>query len=485
MGKGRVISHQGDGLYRIELVEDRLRAETRKTTAQQRIIDIDGKLTELEQDRIAAQSEVDAAASAQDQAIQDYQAAVQDPEVDEAPLRQAMVEAGEAVIEAAAKRDAIAANIRALKAEKLAMQKSIERIDALPALRQIDAWCADLTEDLSGEVATAEVNAEADQVLVRPGFEGRSVYDPARDGALQPALSGTPASVYYNLAMLPGTQKWRPTYRIGTITAIDYKIGTCSVTLDAAKSSQQSLDINAQTSFADVPVQYMECNATVFQINDRVLVLFAHDPETPMVVGFESHPLPCCTCEGQILDAQRYLSDVNYTDMFGGTVYTEFCPDSLWRVIELVDPDFNNWGETTRGGFDREVVDGEYQGVTMHFDEPLIIETSGVVNTRYVYFGPSRKVESHTISYDYGSTWYDGLTVYITIDLWEQGTGNRSFVDVTSSISGGTFSYPYTAPSGYWIESFTHSRQAFKDMRFEVGCFDRDAGEVVWPTPYV
>ncbi len=75
---------------------------------------------------------------------------------------------------------------------------------------------------------------------------------------MQPALSGTPASVFYNLAMLPGWQKWRPTFRIATISNIDNDL--CDISLDVATSSHQGLNVNAQASYSGVPIMYMECN---------------------------------------------------------------------------------------------------------------------------------------------------------------------------------------------------------------------------------
>ncbi len=289
MGKGRIITDHGEGHYTIELVEDRARADAARAIAVERVAALDTRINELEVDLAEAQAEVDSAADTLDQAIAAYQAEVQadgDSDIDTTTPAVALQEA-------AAKRDAIAASIRALKVERLALQRRIDLIDALPPLRQQQAWCADYTEGLSGEVATAEVPGEVQAIQVRPGYNGGAVYDQARDGALQPALSGTPAGVFYNLAMMPGWQKWRPTYRVGTISAIDYAGDTCSVTLDTAESSQQGLNVNAKSSYDNVPIQYMSCDAAIFEDGDRVLVRFDHDPDTPTVIGFESNPKLC------------------------------------------------------------------------------------------------------------------------------------------------------------------------------------------------
>ncbi|MFB9353148.1 hypothetical protein ACFFUA_38130, partial [Streptomyces heliomycini] len=174
-----------------------------------------------------AQQLVDQVAAEQDAAIDQYQAEIAEEGESEVDLAAFAA----ALLEAAGKRDAIRGEMNQLKVERLALQSRIARVDALPALRQVDAWCADLTEDLAGDVGTAEVPGEAKQVLVHPGHDGAATYDQARDGALQPALSSTPAGVFYNLAMLPGWQKWRPTYRIATITSISAIADTCAIDL--------------------------------------------------------------------------------------------------------------------------------------------------------------------------------------------------------------------------------------------------------------
>jgi sulfur transfer complex TusBCD TusB component (DsrH family) len=119
------------------------------------------------------------------------------------------------------------------------------------------AWCADLTEDLTGEVGTIEVPGERGTTLIRPGYDGGAVYSATRDGQLFPALCQDPAQLWYNYALLPGWQKWLPTYRFGSIVTIDYDNHTCSVTLEAAQSSVQSMDINNITSLSDVSIEYM------------------------------------------------------------------------------------------------------------------------------------------------------------------------------------------------------------------------------------
>lgn len=115
------------------------------------------------------------------------------------------------------------------------------------------AWCADHTEELSGQIGTIEVPGEIGEVLIRPGFDGDAAFNATRDGQIQPSIAGTPAQVWFNLAVFPGWQKWLPTFRFGTIVAdsLDFDNNTCSVCLDPSYSSAQNLDINQNQGFSE------------------------------------------------------------------------------------------------------------------------------------------------------------------------------------------------------------------------------------------
>lgn len=287
MGKGRIIATHGEGRYTLEILEDRARAESNRAMAMQRLEELDQRITEAEAEIPALQQAVDDAAQAQDAAIALHQQQLDEDGESDVDLAAFAV----AVMEAAANRDRKRIEVGSMKADRLSLQTRIERIDALPPLRQVETWCADYTEDLEGDVATAEVPGEVGQVIIKPGFEGASQWSATTDGSIQPALSGTPAGVFYNLAMLPGWQKWRPTFRIATISNIVND--TCDISLIPAASSQQGLNVNAQGSYSGVPIMYMDCNGAAFESADRVLVAFSGDAEAPVVVGFEKEPREC------------------------------------------------------------------------------------------------------------------------------------------------------------------------------------------------
>ncbi len=172
-----------------------------------------------------------------------------------------------------------------LKLQKVSLGKRLQLLQAHPDDPVMAAWCADLTEDLSGDVGTAEIPGERGDVQVLPA--GR-----AGSGQFQRAIAGTPAGTFFNLAVLPAWQKWKPTFRYGTITAISEDI--CSVALEDAQSSQQALNINQASTLSGVPIEYMTCNGTAFSEGDDVLVEFeGQDWGSPKVIGFKNEPKPC------------------------------------------------------------------------------------------------------------------------------------------------------------------------------------------------
>lgn len=237
MGKGTINSHIGDGQYSVELNFDVSR--------------VDGWITEL----TAAISYWETKIAAMDPGL----------EKDLATLKKAALEKRKSYLEG-----------------------------NTPADPTISAWCADLTEDLSGSVGTIEVPGERGTVLIQPGHDGNAAYDSDRDGQIQPIIASPAAQVFYNLAMLPGWQKWKPNFRFGTITAIDTDLDTCSVDVEAAASSAQGLDVNQAISISDITIEYMDCDSAAFEVGDDVLIKFeGNDWASPKVVGFKDNPQPC------------------------------------------------------------------------------------------------------------------------------------------------------------------------------------------------
>ena len=155
-----------------------------------------------------------------------------------------------------------------------------------------NAWCADLTEEApaGAYAATVDLPGESNLILLAPGCRGWS----AGDGLLTAREVMSPAQAFLNAAILPGWQRWKPTYRWGTCTALDEDADTMSVALASQPSSAQGLGINQVSTLTGVPVVYMSCNAKAFEVGDRVIVQFINrDWQQPRVIGFLDNPKPC------------------------------------------------------------------------------------------------------------------------------------------------------------------------------------------------
>lgn len=238
MGKGTIVSAIGDGQYSVQINYDRRAYDRIISTIDDNIATITAKLAGL------------------------------DPIADEAEY-----------------------NVTRLQKTALELRKS-NLVSSMPVDGTITAWCADMTDDLSGEVGLIEVPGESSEFNIQPGHEGNAAYSSTRDGQLVPTVAQGSAQAFYNLAMLPGWQKWKPTYRYGVITSIDGD--TASVQLSTALSSQQNLDVNNVDTMTDVQIEYMSCNGTAFAVDDIVLIKFTdQDWDSPKIIGFKENPKPC------------------------------------------------------------------------------------------------------------------------------------------------------------------------------------------------
>jgi hypothetical protein len=203
------------------------------------------------------------------------------------------------------------------------------------------AWCVDFTEDApaGSYVATLEIPGESALILVAPGARPWT----QQDGILTAREIMSPEQAFLNAAILPGWQKFKPTYRWGTIASMDAEAETCTVTLASAVSSAQSLAVNQTTTLRDVPIEYMECGASVFEVGDRVVVQFiGQNWATPKVVGFLDNPRPCnwqCIhLEGPLYFFESRDADVMDAIFSGAAVFEYRLNSSAWAT-HADDPD--------------------------------------------------------------------------------------------------------------------------------------------------
>lgn len=239
--------------------------------------------------------------------------------------RRAMVEAQKLTIDPQLKVDAL----RIARAQVL---DYITRWNAAVTQQTKDAWCTDYTEDGGGGVATIDIDGEADLTLIAPGCRGWN----ESDGYMQHTQIMSPEGYFWNAAVMPGWQKWKPTYRWGTISDIDPDANTATVYLAGATSSQQGLNINQSSTLSNVPVVYMTCHASAFEEGDRVVVQFLGQAwGNPRVIGFLDNPKPCL----------RYFASykvIGYPPLSSGNLHTyaviERDKDEDWLPYTIFTP---------------------------------------------------------------------------------------------------------------------------------------------------
>lgn len=243
MGKGTIVSGGADGLYSVQLNFSRERITKRIASLETNVTELATKIGSVASDISTIEWDILTLKSA---------ISVLNPVLDAAAIKEKQDTITRKTEELYVKRR----KRSALELTKKGCEKKIAYLTAnMPSDPTVSAWCSDKTEDLSGVVGTIEIPGERGTMLIQPGHEGNAVYSAARDGILEPSIAGTPAGTFWNLAMMPGWQKWKPTYRTGTITALDGDY--CSVELDEALSSRRGLDVNACDVFENVPIEYM------------------------------------------------------------------------------------------------------------------------------------------------------------------------------------------------------------------------------------
>lgn len=285
MGKAKILSGGDKGLYNIELVEHTARITSDLAKIDARLSLLATAISDALAAKAIAQADYNTKRSALDTVIGQYIVG---------QAKKTDVEAAQTAYLAAMKTLQAKSSIHSLLLqEKESKTKQKNLLEAIPLAHTVNGvWCADLTEDLATgvEVGTIEPNGEPDgDIIIYPGGSA----DPFHQ-QLQPVMSSTPAGWFLNMARFPGWQRWKPTFRIGTITALYSAEDYCDVILDSALSSVQNLTITPSPALTRVPVEYLTCNCTAFSVGDRVVVQFTgQNWSTPKVIGFESNPKGC------------------------------------------------------------------------------------------------------------------------------------------------------------------------------------------------
>lgn len=328
MGKGTIISGGTNGLYQIQINYNRDRYTELTALMDAQVTAYTAKVADLDTDIAAKEAEIAAESRLE-------------------ALNKLILE----LDRLQTKRE-----IFNLRKVSFATRKSYLQ-DTMPADETVSAWCADYTEDLSGVVGTIEVpgyEIGSDGIQIKPGFTS-AAWSESDDKQLLPEVIMSAYQSFFNRAVLPAVEKWKPRYRYGTITSTNGV--TADITLDAALSSQQDLDINQATTLTGVPFDYMDCDGSIFQIDDIVLIEFlAQDWDDPVIIGFKEDPRPC-ECRYIELTAGNLTIDDQYdkSDTVWNYNYpNEIDPDhsTTHYIVKPTAPDFLAAQVDTGGGTD-------------------------------------------------------------------------------------------------------------------------------------
>ena len=291
MGQAEILGNLGDGLYTILVKRNRALLDAHLARIADALTKLAEQKTGLQEELVGLQGALDAILAELDALIDAYDPEAEDHEQALDAINAKMVEANTAATPLRVEKRKLATldlDVAALTARQNRLNELAYNIDN--DMRSV--WCADLSDELTGAVSTMEVIGQPDHILIAP--QQRETGENLPSGALTPILPMSPAQAAFNWAILPGWQKWRPTYRTAIISNIDTDADTCNVSIDGAWSVAQSLHVNQESMLTGVPVEYMDCNAAAFEEGDQVVVEFREQKwEQPAVVGFVTEPRGC------------------------------------------------------------------------------------------------------------------------------------------------------------------------------------------------
>lgn len=352
--------------------------------------------------------------------------------------------------------------LNAMKADKAALTKQLSFWTAFEPIESRSAWCVSNNKSMfpGFSVGTIEVPDEPDLTLIAP--LGRQPI--ADDGQVVAREVQRPEQVYFNAAILPGVQKHKPQYRLGTITGINYAAATCDVTLLAAYSSAQALGVNDRTTLTNVPIVYELCNAFAFAVGDVVVVQFlSRSWDQPQVIGFRDNPWPCESWGNITLWALYELKD---TTPFNGATR----PKRRWCYGVYGDTpgglgDFDDLWQQGTGQMQIRfvpILQDNKPTSSINVDLPSPVKVADVVNPvsfpedagrvgPLVPYGNSPMLEPKTYTYtglpmapSLRATLRKASFVQVTIDGQLYGT------NTFGTFTGQLWNTQYNGPNGWW-----------------------------------
>lgn len=286
MGKATILANLGEGLYKVQQDRGQEKINARITKLQAQLTKVEQQIVTVLNKRSQLDSQLIQARLNFQLATDEYVAAVAgDPKASTTGWETAQKE----LLQLQAQYEESTRELEKLRANKTSTAKEITSLQSLNLVSTFDAWCADYKDDATGTVATIEIPGEPQRTLIAP--QAPAWTSAAGEVLAREAMTGPQA--FFNAAILPGWQKFKPTYRRGVITAVDQTNSKANVTLLADPSSAQGLGINQSNELIDVPIVY-DCGASSFNIGDECVVQFLNQNwSNPQIIGFMSNPVGC------------------------------------------------------------------------------------------------------------------------------------------------------------------------------------------------
>ena len=368
MGRAVIVSNEGAGAYTVRQVVSQGRARARLAALQAKSAALDPKITEAArlqaEDVAAADYALGRLNTALEQVpiAQDALAAAQMALINirftgtaaEIAAAELAVQQAEALVAAVVherkywENEMQATLTRAMKSDGALQSLRLEKAGLESGIRTLannlpgvispteNAWCWDYTVDLEIGATVGTVDAgrlKGNEPLV---IWSEGTNPSTRWGTLCATMDLTPEGAFYNLAMLPGVDRWRPRFRTARVTAAGVLANTLDVHVNPLNLTTTSpirswtLNCDQSTWLDGVPVEYMGLASPgdLFAVGDDVVIEFREgkkpvpgtpwpggsgapwlgggDWSHPVCVGFAHDPKPCWP--DVLYDGQQFLS---------------------------------------------------------------------------------------------------------------------------------------------------------------------------------
>jgi len=293
MGRALITQNIGEGLYEITYIKGRERRAAALAQIDLAIAGNQSAQTQQESAISVLEGQLATAIVALNNAIQSG---------DISAIKSETVERNRLTLRLRAARESLE-SLKITEGRMRAIRKNIALIEA-EVTRQ--AWVADYSLDVdpsdTREFGTAEIAGTASEVILLPMGDKAEPdrWSLAEHGEVYNTDLVTPGTAYYAHGIFPGWQKYLPAYRLGRITRIDPDDTVDVELIEPTRSTEQGLPIaptlaNEQAISHDMlAVEYLDCGAAAFSVNDEVLIKYpAESRDAPVVIGFRQRPKPC------------------------------------------------------------------------------------------------------------------------------------------------------------------------------------------------